>query len=153
MNQLKALATYLLARQLVPAAQFQARTEQLDLQLAWAETEQGLHMGDLHYRALFDLHDFSGSPARLMALAGSWLEVHDPDRHRFALARPSLTVQAKDPANDLFDVSLTVEFVEPLYLAEDASGEIEVFDRTWSFIPFDLWVAEQGELSIHQPPL
>ena len=46
--------------------------------------------------------------------------------------------------NDLFDVELTLEFVEPLHLSEDPAGEIEAFSQRWAFVPFDLWVAEDG---------
>ena len=48
--------------------------------------------------------------------------------------------------NDLADVEITVEFVEPQYLAEDPDGEIEAFGQTWAFVPFDLWIAEEGEV-------
>lgn len=49
--------------------------------------------------------------------------------------------------NDLADVDITLEFNEPLYLAEDPAGEIEAHGKTWAFVPFDLWIAEQGEVS------
>lgn len=153
MNQLKALTTYLLERKLVPAEQLHAQAQQLGLQLAWTQTELGLHMGNLRYRALFDLDDFSDHPGRLMALAGSWLEAKDPGRHLFALPAPTLTVKQKVPGSDLLDVSLALEFVEPLYLTEDAAGEIEVFGKTWSFQPHDLWVAEQGDVVVQGSPL
>ncbi|MCG8295777.1 phage tail protein [Pseudomonas entomophila] len=153
MNQLKALTTYLLERKLVPAGQLRAWAQQLDLQLAWTQSEQGLHMGNLRYRALFDFDDFSGHPGRLMALAGSWLEAHDPGRHLFALPAPTIAIKQKVPGSDLLDVSLALEFVEPLYLTEDAAGEIEVFGKTWSFQPYDLWVAEQGDIALQGLPL
>ncbi|QXH57443.1 phage tail protein [Pseudomonas maumuensis] len=153
MNQLKALTTYLLERQLVPAEQLHAWAQQLDLQLTWTQTELGLHMGNLRYRALFDLDDFNDHPGRLMALAGSWLEAKDPGRHLFALPAPTLTVKQKAPGSDLLDVSLALEFVEPLYLTEDAAGEIEVFGKTWSFQHHDLWIAEQGDVVVQGSPL
>ena len=59
---------------------------------------------------------------------------------------PSMTFAIDMLDNDLADVEITVEFVEPQYLAEDPDGEIEAFGQTWSFIPFDLWVAEKGEV-------
>ena len=48
--------------------------------------------------------------------------------------------------NDLADVDITLEFNEPLYLAEDPAGEIEAHGKTWAFVPFDLWIAEHGEV-------
>ncbi|MEZ7176029.1 phage tail protein [Pseudomonas mosselii] len=149
MNQLKALTAYLLERELVPPEQLEAWSEQVDLQLVWAETEHGLQMGNMRYRAVFDFERFTGHPGRLMALVGSWLETHDPERHRFELAAPAFNVEPLDLDNDLFDVELVLDFVEPQYLAEDDAGEIEAFGKTWSFVPFDLWVAERGEVASH----
>ncbi|MDV9030496.1 phage tail protein [Pseudomonas sp. RAC1] len=146
MNGLKGLTAYLLERELVPQEQLESYSEQVDLHLVWAETERGLHMGDMRYRAVFNLERFNGHPGRLMALVGSWLETHDPDRHRHDLAAPAFAIEPLDLGNDLFDVELVLDFVEPQYLAEDDNGEIQAFGSTWSFIPFDLWLAEQGEV-------
>ncbi|MHC6223491.1 phage tail protein [Pseudomonas sp. X10] len=143
---LKDLTAYLLDRQLVPPEQLGSWTEQMDIQLIWKEAERGLHMADMRYRAVFDLERFDGSPSRLVALVGSWLETHDPDRERYDLPQPAFTIEPLDLDNDLFDVELVLEFVEPQYLAEDDAGEIEAFGKTWSFIPYDLWIAEQGEV-------
>lgn len=147
MIRLKALTAYLVDRQLVPQEQIESWSEQVDLQLVWNETEQGLQMGNMRYRAVISLERFNGHPGRLMALVGSWLETNDPDRHRFDLAQPAFAVEPLDLSNDLFDVELVLDFVEPQYLAEDVEGEILAFGRTWSFVPFDLWVAEHGDLT------
>lgn len=149
MIQLKALTTYLLDRQLVAPEQLDSWSEQVDLFLLWRLCEQGLHMSNMRYRAVFSLERFSGSPARLMALVGSWLETHDPDRDKHDLPSPAFAIEPLDLGNDLFDVDLVLEFVEPQYLAEDPDGEIDAFGKTWSFIPFDLWIAEQGEVTSH----
>ncbi|SEH99661.1 phage tail protein [Pseudomonas asplenii] len=147
MIRLKALTAYLVDRQLVPQEQLDSWTEQVGLQLTWADTEKGLQMGNMRYRAVISLERFNDHPGRLMALVGSWLETNDPDRHRFDLAAPEFSVEPLDLANDLFDVELVLEFVEPQYLAEDPDGEVLAFGRTWSFVPFDLWVAEHGDVS------
>ena len=104
----------------------------------------GLHMADMRYRAVFSLESFTGNPSRLMALVGSWLETHDSNRDRHELPAPMFTVEPLD--QDSFDVELSLEFIEPQYLAEDPTGEIEAFGKTLAFVPFDLWVAEQGEV-------
>ncbi|MNJ22033.1 P2 phage tail completion protein R (GpR) [compost metagenome] len=146
MIQLKALTAHLLDRQLVAPEQFDSWSEQVVLDLLWRESEHGLHMSNMRYRAVFDLERFDGSPTRLMALVGSWLETHDPDRDQHSLPAPSFAIEPLDLGNDLFDVELVLEFVEPQYLTEDPDGEIEAFNKTWSLIPFDLWVAEKGEV-------
>ncbi|WP_339531557.1 phage tail protein [Pseudomonas mucidolens] len=144
MIQLKALTAYLMARNLVAPEQFDSWTEQVSLELIWKPDRDGLHMSDMRYRAVFALERFTDHPARLMALVGSWLETHDPYRHRHDLPAPLFAVEPLDA--DSFDVELALEFIEPQYLAEDPTGEIEAFGKTWAFIPFDLWTAEQGEV-------
>jgi hypothetical protein len=104
----------------------------------------------MRYRAAIVLERFADHPARLMALIGSWLETYDPERDRHELPAAQFAVEPLD--NDLFDVEITLEFVEPQYLAEDPAGEIQAFGKTWAFVPFDLWVAERGEVATHGRP-
>lgn len=146
MIQLKNLSAFLKDRLQLMPDQFDSWSEQVDLDLVWRESEHGLHMSNMRYRAVFSLERFDGSPSRLMALVGSWLETHDPDRDRYGLQAPVFSIEPLDLDNDLFGVDLVLEFVEPQYLAEDPDGEIDAFGKTWSFIPFDLWIAEEGEV-------
>ncbi len=144
MRKIQALTAYLLDRQLVQPEQLQSWVEQMDSELIWKETERGLHMGDMTYRAIFDLERFTGSPSRLLALVGTWLEANDPDRED--LPAPAFVIEPIDLDNELFDVELTLQFVEPQYLAEDDDGEFQAFGKTWAFVPYDLWIAEEGEV-------
>lgn len=145
MIKLQALTRYLTERQLVPPEQLESWVEQMGTELIWKETELGLHMGDMAYRAVFDLERFTGSPPRLLALVGTWLEANDPDRED--LPAPAFVIEPLDLDNELFNVELTLEFVEPQYLAEDDDGEFEAFGKTWALVPYDLWVAEEGEVT------
>ncbi|MGK3118216.1 phage tail protein [Pseudomonas corrugata] len=145
MTKLQSLTAYLISRQLVATEQLDSWTEQVTLNLVWKPDLDGMHLGDMRYRAAIVLERFADHPARLMALVGSWLETHDPDRDRHELPAPLFAVEPLD--NDLFDVEITLEFVEPQYLAEDPAGEIQAFGKTWAFVPFDLWVAERGEVA------
>ncbi|MBV4459429.1 phage tail protein [Pseudomonas sp. COR58] len=145
MTKLQALTAYLLQRRLVEPEQLDSFTEQVKLQLIWKPDVDGMHLGDMRYRAAIILERFADHPARLMALVGSWLENHDADRDLHELPAPEFAVEPDD--NDLFDVEITLEFVEPQYLAEDPAGEIEAFGKAWAFVPFDLWIAERGEVA------
>ena len=142
MKKLQALTRYLIERRLVMPEQLDSWANQISLELIWKPDVKGLHFADMRYSAAIVLERFADEPGRLMALLGSWLESHD--RNRDGL--PALTFAIDMLDNDLADVEITVEFVEPQYLAEDPDGEIEAFEKTWSFIPFDLWVAEEGEV-------
>ncbi|EMP4331580.1 TPA: phage tail protein [Pseudomonas aeruginosa] len=142
MDKLRALTAYLIDRQLVPAEQLDSFAEQVSLTLVWKPEREGLRLGAMRYRAVIILERLADHPGRLMALVGSWLENNDQDRD--GLPDPVFDVEQMDP--DLADVELSVEFVEPLHLAVDPAGEIEAFGQRWAFVPFDLWVAEHGEV-------
>lgn len=143
MKKLQALTSYLLSRNLVMPEQLDSWAHQISPQMIWKQDVQGLHFADMPYRATIVLERFGGEPGRLMALVGSWLENYDRDRNGL----PALIYDIDMLDSDLADVEITVEFVEPQYLAEDPAGEIEAFGKTWSFVPYDLWVAEKGEVS------
>lgn len=149
MIKLRALTTFLLESRLVLPEQLDSWAEKVNLALIWKHTEHGLHMGDMRYQAVIVLERFADHPGRLMALLGSWLETHDADRSRLELADPNFEIEQLD--DDTADVEIGVEFVEPQYLAEEEGGEIEAFGKRWAFVPFDLWVAEDGEVTNGQP--
>ncbi|MCK1789641.1 phage tail protein [Pseudomonas violetae] len=142
MIKLKALTTYLIGRQLVLPEQLDSWTDQVSLELVWKPDLQGMHMGDMNYTATIVLERFADHPGRLMALVGSWLETNDEDRDELPAVQFDITMLD----DDLADVDIKLEFSEPQYLAEEPGGEIIAFGKTWSFIPFDLWVAERGEV-------
>jgi hypothetical protein len=142
MTKLKALTAYLIERQLVAPEQLDSWTDQVNLELIWKPGEQGMHMGDMNYTATIVLERFADHPGRLMALVGSWLETNDDDRDDLQPAQFDITMLD----DDLADVDIKLEFTEPQYLAEDPDGEIIAYGKTWSFVPFDLWVAERGEV-------
>ncbi|WP_448645596.1 phage tail protein [Pseudomonas mohnii] len=142
MIKLKALTAYLIERQLVAPEQLDSWTDQVNLELIWKPGEQGMHMGDMNYTATIVLERFADHPGRLMALVGSWLETNDDDRDDLQPAVFDITMLD----DDLADVDIKLEFTEPQYLAEDPGGEIIAYGKTWSFVPFDLWVAERGEV-------
>ena len=142
MKKLQALTSYLLSRNLVMPEQLDSWANQISLEMIWKPDLKGMHFANMRYSAVVVFERFAEDPGRLMALVGSWLESHDRDRDGL----PMLSFDIDMVDNDLADVEITVEFVEPQYLAEDPDGEIVAFGQTWSFIPFDLWVAEEGEV-------
>ena len=143
MIKLQALTAYLIERQLVAAEQLDSWTDQVQLELVWKPDTQGMRMGDMNYSATIVLERFADNPARLMALVGSWLENNDDDRDGLAATVFDITMLD----NDLADVDIKLQFSEPQYLTEDPTGEIEAFGQTWAFVPFELWVAEKGEVT------
>lgn len=146
MNKLRALTRYLISLNLVLPEQIDSWAEQVNLDLIWKPGTQGLHMGDMRYRAVIVIDRFADNPALLMALLGSWLESNDPDRDD-DLPAPTFAVDQITP--DLADLELTLEFIEPQHLAEDPNGLIDAFGKKWGLVDFELWTAEQGEVRSH----
>lgn len=145
MEKLRALTDFLIGRGLVLPEQLDSWAEQVTLDLYWKPTPQGLHMGDMRYHAVVSLERFADKPKRLLALVGSWLENNDQGREDNSLAAPIFEIDQLN--SDLADVELQLDFVEPQHLAESETGEIEAFSKRWEFVPFELWVAEQGVLN------
>ena len=143
MIKLQALTAYLIDRQLVAPEQLDSWTDQVNLELVWKPDTKGMHMGDMNYSATIVLERFADHPGRLMALVGSWLETNDEDRDGL----PATVFDITMLDNDLADVDIKLQFSEPQYLTEDPDGEIEAFGQTWAFVPFELWVAEKGEVN------
>lgn len=143
MIKLQALTAYLIERQMVAPEQLDSWTDQVQLELVWKPDTKGMHMGDMNYSATIVLERFADNPARLMALVGSWLENNDEDRDGL----PATVFDITMLDNDLADVDIKLQFSEPQYLTEDPDGEIEAFGQTWAFVPFELWVAEKGEVT------
>ena len=143
MIKLQALTAYLIERQLVAPEQLDSWTDQVQLELVWKPDVDGMHMGDMNYSATIVLERFADNPARLMALVGSWRENNDEDRDGL----PATVFDITMLDNDLADVDIKLQFSEPQYLTEDPGGEIEAFGKTWAFVPFELWVAEKGEVN------
>ena len=142
MIKLQALTDYLGSHALVPPEQLDSRVDQASLKLVWEPGINGMYMGDINYSATIALQGFAGQTQRLVALIGSWLESHDGDRGNFPDVEFNFAVVGKNVA----DINIKLQFTEAQYLTEDPVGEIEVFGKTWSFSPFELWVAEKGEV-------
>lgn len=145
MIKLQALTRYLIERQLVLPEQLDSWTDQVQVELIWKPSEKGLHMGDMRYSATIAIERFADQPTRLFALVGSWLENNDQDRED--LANVVFDVVMLD--NDLADVDIKVDFLEAQHLVEDLDGEVEIYGKTWSLAPYELWVAEEGEVRTH----
>lgn len=143
MIKLKALTAYLIECALVTPEQLDSWTDQVQVELIWKPDENGMHMGDMNYGATIVLERFADNPARLFALVGSWLVTYDPDRDGL----PNVVFDVTMLDDDLADVDIKLQFTEAQYLSEDDDGEISFGGKSYSFKPYELWVAEEGEVT------
>ena len=68
MKKLKALTSYLLARNLVMPEQLDSWASQVNQDLIWKPDLKGMHFADMRYSAVVVFERFADEPGRLMAL-------------------------------------------------------------------------------------
>ncbi|BES69722.1 hypothetical protein RE428_07850 [Marinobacter nanhaiticus D15-8W] len=112
-----------------------------------SETELGWHLADWKYRAALVFERIpSNSAGLLLALVQAWLSDHDPEREDAGLDAPQGQVDMND-GNKFADLELTLDFMDPIYLVEAEDGPITWQGRQYEFGDYDLWVAEQGDVT------
>lgn len=111
------------------------------------ETTEGWHLTDLHYRGVFLVERMPQQSAIMLILhCRAWLDDNDDTRDRYRLPDPDAALVPLD-ASGLVDLILTVDFVDPVFLAEAENGEIAWNGRRFAPVDFDLWIAERGRVN------
>lgn len=122
-----------------------------DVELMMGAKHQGLgsDIGYLSYNASFRFERFpfeKMDPAVVMANVMAWIEDNDTHRERYELNDPSFDVEPESDKTVM--MSLEVEFIEPLMVVPDASGDIFWRGKQWALATYDVWTAEHGEVFI-----
>lgn len=111
----------------------------------------GLQLARLEYQAVFQIEDLPFhelDPALVLATVAAWLQDFDTERERFELPDPEYLVEPIDEGTA--DLAITVQFSEPLYLLPDALGPITYSGQRYSVAPYEIWVAETGQLWVNE---
>lgn len=122
-----------------------------DLELITGAKNQGLgaDIGQISYTASFSFERFPFKeidPAVIMANVIAWLEDNDTQRETYELNDPSFDVT---PTSDTtVEMTLDIEFIEPLMVVQDDAGQITWRGQQWALAPYEIWVAEHGEVFI-----
>lgn len=136
------------------ALSLQFRPEQFDTELedftvesgGHNETENGFWFANFRYRGVIYLERLNKAALPLLALlVKAWLDENDDVRERFRLADPQF--QAADLDSKSMDVVVTVDFLDPVYLAEKADGQVKWCGRTFAVAEYPLCVAEAGKVN------
>lgn len=122
-----------------------------DLELLTGSKNQGhgSDIGYISYNASFSFERFPFKeidPAIVMANVLAWIEDFDQHRERFELNDPSFDVEPSSDTTVL--MTLEIEFIEPLMVVEDLNGQILWQGKQWALAPYEVWVAEHGEVFI-----
>lgn len=128
--------------------------ENVELMLCPKNQGLGRDIGLISYSAVFSFERFPFKkidPAMVIANVMAWLMDNDVHRDKFNLNDPSFDVESE--SDDTVVMSLELEFVEPLMVVEDADGLIYWDEKQWSLAPYEVWVAEYGDVfASNNPP-
>lgn len=122
-----------------------------DVEMTIGAKHQGLGMdiGYLSYRAQFTFEKFPFQkidPAVIMASVMGWLMDNDKHRDDFNLNDPTFDIESESETTVL--MNLEIAFIEPLMVVEDAKGLICWQGKKWALAPYEIWVAEHGDVGI-----
>lgn len=150
MKQLIALTEYLKAKKVVPPEQINAWAEDAETQILFKETVNGMECTRATYTAVFEIERYQGDASWLMALIVCWLQQNDqPQREHNDRPAPSWNIDYL--GGDLFDIELSIEFVESVYLKADEKGEIECLGKKWNVAQDPAHYATAAELVVIDP--
>lgn len=157
MKKLIALTAYLKNLNLVAPELLQSWVEDAQTPLLFDDNTHGLECSRVPYTARFYLERYTGDANILMAHIACWLMEFDEGdeylRTHEELAAPSYNITPNDEAINAFDIDITIEFVERIYLIEDKNGGLLFRGKYWTIGDYDLWIAEQAKVSSNYPPI
>ena len=108
------------------------------------ESVNGVHLCSFAYSGIIYVErlrrDLLG---KFLIFVRGWLDEYDDTRGRFHLPAPAVNLITLD--NSYCDAMITIEFVDPVYLAEgDGPDAIDWDGRKFSLKDFEYRVAERG---------
>lgn len=113
----------------------------------------GMIVARFNYKAVFEFEALPSAlmdPRILMAITTCWLLENDKDRKQQNLKGPVIEVDAyaTDNQGSLSDMTIEIEFSEPITMQKVAEGEgdIQYQGEQWNIAPFVVHVAESGEV-------
>ena len=126
---------------------FDCWMEDVELILAPKEYGSGRDIGHLSYKAVLSFERFpfkKCAPEIVLASIMAW--VMDCDEHREQFNLPDPTADIEPESEDCVEMVIEVQFREPFMVVEDANGPIEWEGRKWKVAPYEIWVAEHGDI-------
>ena len=122
---------------------FDCWMEDLEMHLTPKHHGLGRDIGYLSYKAVLSFERFpfkQFAPEVVLASVMAWLMDFDKHREDFQLSDPSADVEPED--DNTAEMTIEVEFKEPLMVVEDEQGLIQWEGKRWTVAPYEIWVAE-----------
>lgn len=123
--------------------------EDIEMMLGAKNQGLGAEIGYISYNASFSFERFPFQkidPAIVIASVMAWLMDTDKHREDFYLNDPTFDIESESDSTVL--MTLEVEFIEPLMVVPDENGPITWQGEKWSLAPYEVWVAEHGDVVI-----
>lgn len=127
------------------------RDDQLDAEIenmtvedgGHSETVNGFHFANFKYQGVIYVERLPEDSFPMLAiLIKAWLDNNDNLRSKYKLKSPDLEVISL--GDKLVDVLATIDFVDEVYLAPSASGQVEIDGKKYEVGEYQLFVAESG---------
>lgn len=137
-------------QELLPAKvnkNFDCWMEDLEMQLVPKCHGQGRDIGYLSYKAVLSFERFpfkQFAPEIVLASVMAWLMDFDKYRENFELSDPTADVEPED--DNTAEMTIEVDFKEPLMVVEDENGLIVWEGKRWTIAPYEIWVAEHCDI-------
>jgi len=129
-QKLQALTAHLTETNQFADEQFDSWMEGGNLEMASKDLGDGLLICRQKYFAVFSIEKFSGKADELFVHVITWLIDNDPDREEEKLEDPSIDIDILESGEA--DVTIAINFVENIEIAEDVNGPITFDGKTWS---------------------
>lgn len=156
MKKLIALTSHLKTFNFVAPEYFESWVEDAETPLLFDDHEHGLECSRVPYTGRFYLERYTGNAQELQAAVLCWLMEHDEGddnvRTREELNPPKYNITPNDEAINAFDIDISIEFIERIFLIEDELGPYEYRKKRWKLGDYDLWIAEQAEVTGRYKP-
>ncbi|WP_420588202.1 phage tail protein [Bacterioplanoides sp.] len=88
----------------------------------------------LHHQCTLLIERYTGDSRLITAWVSAWLHDHDPDRDSYQLPDPDIDIEALDASGTQWDIDISIEFVEPVMVVMDDTGNIPWQGQRWSLI-------------------
>ena len=110
------------------------------------ELEEGYEILSWRYSGVITIEHINQAKVMFLLLfVRTWLQDNDDLRERYNLGAPKIELIRID--DNYFDVELTIDFVDNIFIAQDEKGPIDWLNKKWNIDGYDLWIAEAFDLT------
>ncbi|MGR6871182.1 phage tail protein [Pseudomonas sp. HK3] len=146
MNLWKIVASDLVNTQLFKENKFDAYVLNSSILKTMGEDEMGIFLGAVNYDVVYEIENYCGDAGEILAAFILSLDEHDAWRDNEELDDPEFDID--DAGKGRVDVTIKVEFYEPLYMHENNEGNITYNSKRYSMGMGEAVIADSMALNV-----